>query len=390
MKRRLILELQDSFSRHPIYSKITPYIQNKFAFSERPQYGIVIKGSSANKVQLSPDNFVGTVQSHVMLAYVGQPAYPLEWVREDLSAVRAADDDFPTLPGVYYLEILKAPELQDEDGFFAIDPLLTQNDEPLLQVTSGLETTAQLQQLPLPNTVRLWEGRSYLLKEERDYTVNYQTGEVTFAARFPAGTRITADYRYAVPSVGPFPFRWNTANFTALPGVVLAFGKRARTGDKVAVVIYEDRVDSANAYGGKFELSFDFDVIARDTIQMEEIADLVVMYLWGEKKPLLEFEGIEIMDISMGGESEEPADETGDLYYYNASMAIQLRADWELHIPLPLTISKVTPTTAAGELLMDPARRTGAPSTLVATVGKLFFSTRPAIVGRNDLFERIG
>jgi len=390
LKRRLILELQDSFSRHPVYTKIVPFIQNRFAFDERPQFGIVIKGSNANKVQFSPDNFVGTVQSYVMLAYVGQPTYALEWIREDLSAVRANNDVFPTLPGVYYIEVLKAPQHPQDDGAFAIDPLLTANDEPLLQVTTGLETTAQLQQIPVNGTVRIWENRRYLLTEGRDFIVDYPTGEIEFRARFPAGTLLTADYRYAVPSVGPIPFRWNTSNFTALPGVVLAFGKRAMAGDKVAVVVYQDRVDAANAYGGKFEVTYDFDVIARDTNQMEEIADLSIMYLWGEKKPLLEFEGIEIVDISMGGEVEEPADETGDLYFYQASMSIQLRADWEIHIPLPLTISKVTPTTKAGEETMDPARRTAPPSTIQTVFGNLFFSTRPAIVGRNDQFERIG
>ena len=81
LKRRLILELQDSFAQHPVYRKITPNIQNRFAFKERPQHGIVVKGSSANKLQLSADNFVGTIQSHVMLAYVNQPTFPLEWIR---------------------------------------------------------------------------------------------------------------------------------------------------------------------------------------------------------------------------------------------------------------------------------------------------------------------
>jgi hypothetical protein len=28
LKRRLILELQDSFSRHPVYEKVVPFIQN--------------------------------------------------------------------------------------------------------------------------------------------------------------------------------------------------------------------------------------------------------------------------------------------------------------------------------------------------------------------------
>ena len=51
LKRRLIEELKDSFARHPLYKKIVPFIQNKYAFDERPQYGIVVKGSSA---KLSP------------------------------------------------------------------------------------------------------------------------------------------------------------------------------------------------------------------------------------------------------------------------------------------------------------------------------------------------
>jgi hypothetical protein len=116
---------------------------------------------------------------------------------------------------------------------------------------------------------------------------------------------------------------------------------------------------------------------------MEEIADLAIMYLWGHKKAPLEFEGIEIIDISMGGEAEEMYDETGDLNFYTASLSIQLRADWELHVPLPLTISRVTPTTAEGE--DDPS----IPPGVQRVSGDLFFSTRPVVVGRNDDFERI-
>ena len=69
-----------------------------------------------------------------------------------------------------------------------------------------------------------------------------------------------------------------------MPGVVLAFGKRAQKGDKVAVVVYPDRVEAAIAHGGRFETSFDLDVISRDTNQMEEIADLTWLDLWGQKR----------------------------------------------------------------------------------------------------------
>lgn len=387
LKRRLVLELQDSFARHPIYSKIVPFIQNKYAFDERPRFGIVIKGSGANKVQLAADNFMGVVESHVMLAYVGQPAYPIEWVREDLALVQQHNDVFPSAPGVYYLEILTVPTNVSEKGTFVIDPLLTVTDEPLVKSVYG-EHEAQLQHIPVKNTVRLWEGGRILLYEGKDYEVDYSNGAVTFKYDPPAGCGIVADYRYAVPSIGPIEFQWNTSDYKTLPGVILAFGKRARVGDKVAVVIYKDRVDTANAYGGKFEVSFDFDVIATDPNQMEEIADLVVMYLWGEKKAALEFEGIEIIDTSIGGESEEAYDETGDLYYYTASLGLQLRADWELHMPLPLTISRVTASTNQETLAMPPG--VSGPSHLKQVMTGLFFQTAPAIVGRNNAFERIG
>ncbi len=383
LKRRLIAELQDSYSRHPLYRKVVPYIQNKFSFDGRPQFGIVVKGSSANKVQFSADNFMGTVQSHVMLAYVGRPTYPIEWVRED-SNVILEEGGPPVAPGVYFIEILQVPTTAAELGYFAVDPLLTQTGEPLLEFRSGIEREAQLQTAPVANTLRIWENHKFLLKEGTDYNVDYDSGAIELLNRFDPGSVLTADYRYAAESIGPVEFKWNSADITTLPGVVMAFGKRAEVGNKVAVVVYQDRVDTAEAYGGKFEASFDLDVIARDPDQMEEMADLLIMYLWGEKRRILSFEGIEISDVSMGGESEEIYDETGDDYFYQASMSVQIQADWEIHLPLPLTFSRATPTTREGDT--DP----NAPSGITAVPDELFFATRPVLTTRNNDFERIG
>lgn len=381
MKRRLILELQDSFSRHPVYRKVAPFIQNRFAFDERPQYGIVIKGSNANKVQFSADNYMGLVQSHVMLAYVGQRAYPLEWVREDVQ--RIDQNGLETLPGVYFLEVLHAPTQPGETGYFAIDPLLTVTDEAVLMFQTGIEREAQLQQIPVRETLRLWEGRRFMLREGTDYNVDYETGKIELLSRFGPNSTLTADYRYSAPSIGPVAFQWNTSNHETLPGVVMAFGKRAETGQKVAVVVYPDRVSTAQAYGGKFEASFDMDVISRDTEQMEEIADLVIMYLWGEKRATLALEGLEVSDVSMGGEAEDVYDESADTNYYQASMAVQIQGDWEIHIPIPLTLSRVTPTTQEGDT--DPNAR----SSIKQVSEELFYATRPVLVDRNDNFERI-
>ena len=389
LKRRVVLELKDSFAEHPIYEKLVDFIQNKYSFSERPQFGIVVKGASANKVSLSADNFVGVIQSYVMLAYVGAPVYPLEWVREDLACLKANNGVMPTPPGIYYLEVLTAPDKAQDEGTFIIDPLLTVNDEPVLRFVTGIESLAQLQQLPVQGTLRLWENRRFLLVENTHYRVDYETGAIELLLRSSAGSVLTADYRYSVPSIGPVSFQWNRADFESLPGVVLAFGKRAKVGDKVAIVVYQDRVETARAYGGRFDVSFDLDVIARDPMQMEEIADLVVMYLWAVKRPILSTEGIEITDISIGGEAEETYDETGDDFSYSASLSLQVQADWEIHIPLPLTVSRVTATTAEADKTsdpLDPLRNT----TIIGDVqNKLFFATLPVIAGRNNNFERI-
>ena len=371
LKRRLILELQESFSRHPVYRKIAPYIQNKYAFEERPQFGIIVQNSSANKLQLDPSNFIGHVHSHVMLAQVaGTPVFPLEWVREDLECLRVNGGVMPTDPGVYYLEILTAPTHPNENGTFVIDPLKTVTNEPVIRFQSGLELEGQLQNVPVPKTLRLYLGRRVPLNEGEDYQL-LERGAIRFLHNFPEGAVLTADYRYAVDSIGPVNFKWNTSDSTTLPGVVLAFGKRSEIGQKVAVVVYQDRVDAAQAYGGKNEVSLELEVIARDSVQLEEIADLVNIIIWGEKRPILAWEGIEVLDVSMGGEGEEPIDETGQNFMYTASISIQLRADWEIHVPLPLTISRLEPTTNA-------------------VASSIFYQTFPIMAGRNPDFERIG
>lgn len=383
------MELQDSFSKHPNYNKIVPYIQTKYSFKERPQFGIVIKGSSVNKVQLSADNFLGVVQSHVMLSYLAKPSYMLEWVREDMAAVRANGDRMPLAPGVYYLECLEAPTNPNEPGSFMIDPLLTITDEPVIQFESGIERHAQVQNLPLPGTFSLWENRNHRLIEGKDYTIDYTTGQILLTSRFYPNSIITADYRTPAASIGPIPFYWNKADFTSLPGVVLAFGKRAAKGDKVAVQVYQDRRDAANAFGGRLDVSFDLDVISADPIQMEEIADFAFMSIWNEKRPILSTEGIEVVDVTIGGEAEEQYDETGNLFYYNASMSLQLQTDWEAHSPLPLTIGKVTSLSPEAERSHNYDRETDALSNIVPVSSNLVFATSPIIVGRSNTFERI-
>ncbi len=374
LKRRILQELKDSFARHPVYSKIVPYIENKYVFEERPPYGIVLKGTSINKTQLAADNYIGTVVSHVMLATFGQPVYPLEWIREDHSAVRANGGRFPTAPGVYYLRIEEAPTNPQQPGKFIIDPLLTVTDEVASFRPTDDPRVFYLQHMPVDNTFRLWLNRSVFLREGLDFTRDQD--RVTLTDSPAKGQVFSSDYRYAVPRIGPVDFYWNTSDQTTLPGVVLAFGKRAATGNTVGVVVYPNRVDAAQAYGGRIDANFDLTILAQDPIQMEEIADHAMMVFLQERRSTLGFEGIEVVDVSLTGESEDVYDEAGDTYYYQVGLSLQVQADWEVHYPLPLTISRVSQEEPRG---IKPLAG-----------NSLYFAAHPVIVGRNSDFERIG
>lgn len=351
VKRRLIQTLRDFWSVQPQYPDLADHIQGKYSFRERPQYAIILKTSSANQVQLSADNFVGTVQSHVMLARVGNyPGLSIEWVREDQLAIQRNGGSFPAAPGVYYIEVVKAPDpippYDKEDAFqFYVDPLLEANDETLTKVD---DLTYQTQNPVVAGSMRLYEMPGAIqLVEGINYTLDADVGVVTLTDPVPRNGSLSADYRYAAPSAGPYPIVQMQANHTAIPGAVLAFGRRVQAGDRLAVVVTARRESTALEYGGRWEVSVDFDVVARDVYAQQEIVDMTVMYLWGIARSRLSNEGIEVSTVNMGGESEEAYDENADDYYYNASISVQLQADWSIHVPLAATVRRALPQTDA-------------------------------------------
>jgi len=112
-------------------------------------------------------------------------------------------------------------------------------------------------------------------------------------------------------------------------------------------VVQDIRRPAALEYGGKWELTVDFDVIARDVESQQEIADYSVVYLWGILRPYLSTDGIEMTDISLGGESEEVYDENGDDHFFNSSFSVTVQTDWSIHVPLNIFLRQATPLTVA-------------------------------------------
>ena len=347
---KFIHELRQFWQYHPKFRGMVDNIQGKYSFKERPQQSIVVKTSGGSHVSLSPDHYKGMVMSYVYLAKrVGKPGLSVEWVREDALAIQANDGLFPSPPGVYYIDVVDGPTngLNVPMGFY-VDPLLDVRAE---QVTNIDASTSQLEKPPLAGTLRLFEmPAGYLLRETTNYTLTLDvegkpTGEINLVEPLTGGRTLQADYRWPEASQGPYPLKEQFSNNRAIPGCVIAFGRRAEIGDQLGVVVQPLRYPAALEYGGRWAMTVEFEVTARDVHDQREIYDWSVMALYAIARGRLSSEGIEILNVGLGGESEEVFDETGDDYFYNASFTLDVETEWSQHIPLNVWLRQVAPLT---------------------------------------------
>jgi hypothetical protein len=352
------LELRRFWSYHPKFRDIVGHIQGKYSWKERPQRGIVLKNSSGNQFQLAADNFQGTVVSHLHKARVDNfPGIALEWVREDARAIQRNGGLFPSPPGIYFIEIT---EVAEDCSFFHfhIDPLLDVINESVTMVSAtvgvlqaGKFLDGTLRMFQMPGNVPLFEGINYVADTD--------TGEITLLIPLPEDTYLSADYRWpaatsdesaaVLPDGEPWTGMPNRGLIQPLPGVVLAFGTRIEEGDRMAVVVGHNRSPTAREFGGRWNMTLDFDIMARDVYDQREILDRTALYIWGVLRSRLSTEGIEIETVNLGGESEEIYDENADDYFYNASFSVSIQTDWSIHVPIAATIQRVQPISLSVE-----------------------------------------
>lgn len=308
-------------------------------------------------MDLAADNYIGIVESYCLLTKVrNKPGLSIEWIREDATAIQRNNGAFPSDPGVYYVDIVQPESAEEQrcavaakaDLVFYVDPLLE-----VVRETATLfdETHAQLARAPLAGSLRLFEQPSgFRLVEGANYTLDQDatgnlTGGITLSAPLTGGRWLQADYRYPQEARGPYPVVEMHANNQAIPGVVLAFGRRVQAGDQLAVMVHDIRRPAYYEYGGKWELSIDCDVMSRDVYAQQEIADMTAVYLWGILRSRLSHQGIEITDVTMGGESEEVYDENGDDYFYTANFSMTVQTDWSIHVPIDGWLRSAAPMT---------------------------------------------
>jgi len=293
--RVFIEELRNYWSYHPRYQDIVDHIEGKYSFRERPQYGIVLKNSSGNQVQLAADNFQGHVDSYIYLANVeGKPGLSIEWVKENSVAIQNNGGIFPTAPGIYYVDFCDANGNPTDKAFY-LDPLLEVVDETPLkindtqyQLENGGFLAGTLRLYRMPGNIQLYEGVNY--------NVDAETGEITLLDDLVSEEDfISADYKVPGETTGPWAVMEERALTEPIPGAILAFGRRVTAGDRLAVVVQRKRSISAMEYGGRWDLTMDVDVIARDPLAQRESSsstfdgrdrDFVDQHGWGDGRGL--------------------------------------------------------------------------------------------------------
>jgi len=139
IKFRIIDELKTVFRGHPTYKEIEQFIQNKYAFDERPSFGIVVNNISGDLIKLAADNFIGTVISHVFLARVANyKGRSIEWIREDVENIQAkvTEDVSAQMDGtVRIIQVSNTPIVDPRTGEYATKSLsvrVTVNAVPVL------------------------------------------------------------------------------------------------------------------------------------------------------------------------------------------------------------------------------------------------------------------
>lgn len=338
LTKRFIGHLQDFWRTHPQYKDLPNNIQGKYSFDERPQQGIIVKPTGSTHQRLSAQNFMGTVLSYLIHYKIkGFPGNSIEWVMENGLDIRRNGGYFPSEPGIYVVEVTKSPYQGIggilNQGEFFVDPLIDVVDELVMPIS---DNEGQLQMTPIsPNSQRLYQmpfGSE--LRPDIDYTLDFNTGIVTYNIPLLEDTWITADYRYQAPRTGPHYFGVNEGNYDAIPGAILAFGRRSFAGDKFSIIVQPRRCPSALEYGGRWSTGFEIQLFARDVHNQREMTDMTAYFLEGPLRSHLASLGILIREVSIGGESEEIYDETGQDFFYNATISMTVESEWFTWVPL--------------------------------------------------------
>lgn len=82
---------------------------------------------------------------------------------------------------------------------------------------------------------------------------------------------------------------------------------------------------------GAWDQTFEVKIVTEDSVDREEIADIVMVALQGTRRNELTQEGVFIRSISTSGETEQPYANDN---LYMLSINLDIRTEWKAHIPI--------------------------------------------------------
>jgi len=335
VRDRIIHELRGFWNDDPRYVGLSNNIQGKYSFEERPQFGMVVRTGGASNIVLSPDNFIGTVKSTVSLARLKEfkPYGSIEWVKED--AMASANS-----PGVYVIKIFDDPNANVSGHSFHVYAHRYERRLETSPIVVGSEV--QLLDVPLEGSLRLIEYPSMRLVRTSEYTLDYETGTVTLNEALPNGLSLEARYTVDSGQEGPFTVKPASAYNNIVQGAILAFGRKLKEGDQQVVLVNETPEIVSQEYGGRWDVSVDIELIARDPHSQADICDRTVVWIWSSLRKSLTDMGVDISEVNLGGEAEEVYDENGDDYFYTGSISFTAQTNWFVHEPVYIPIYYLT------------------------------------------------
>jgi hypothetical protein len=325
----IIEELKAHWADHPRYPEMSHNIQGKYSFEQRPLFGMVVKTSGMSNVPLNAQNYIGEVQGYCLVAQTGgsNKTSSIEWVREHPLPSRQGEE------GIYILDIT---ETNPTARTFIVNMVqYKKRKETSLVFTSP--TTIELLGTPVENTIKIIEYPSRM--SFTDYTISGET--ITLNEPLPKGITLEINYVEYITDFEPYEVRPDYTYSELIPGVLIHFGRNLNDGDQQAVIVYEERKPVYKEYGGRFDVSVDIDIIARDVHSQADISDHMMVWIWGVLRDKLTSWGLHMNEVSYGGESEEAYDENGDDYFYNSSVSFTLQTDWFIHVPIIETFKTI-------------------------------------------------
>jgi hypothetical protein len=331
VKKIIIKEIQDLIKDHPQFHDTL--VINKYQDQEREKINVIVKSASASSQRISLDNFCAMAHSYTTLANLkGQRGDMLEWVSDDINNIQNL-----VPPGFYVIRM-------DTINTFVVEQYLTIRKEPLelTEVDQQGHSLSYLkhQKVNIGSEV-ITDDRGQLFVRNQHYTINYDTGLITFLMNTEYIQGITATYQYLEPQIGPFPMKSFEMNNTALPGVVLAFGDQVREGDLQVVVVSDKREISAMVKSGSWNMNLDIEIRAQDTDTSEQLVDFIANHIWAYKQEELVDIGLTITDISVAGESEEQEVDVPDEWSFVDTLSLTIIVQWEVHLPIIGRIEKI-------------------------------------------------